>query len=93
MVQVVRYHSTGVVALICPSYLSEEHHLTIVPVSTLNHILLQESDIHAEVDLKGISDLDVLSREATTKAYHCVLPDNDTLRRPGGNVPAYVNHH
>ncbi len=92
MVQVVRCHTTGVGALVCPSYLSEEHHLTMVPVRTLNHVLLQEGGIHAEVYLKGDSDLEILPREATTKAYHCVLPDNDTLR-PRDKVPAQGNHH
>ncbi len=67
MVQVGRCH-TGVGALICPSYLSEEHHLAMVPISILNHVLLQEGGILAEVYLKGNSDLEVLSREATTKA-------------------------
>ncbi len=92
MLQVVRCHITGVGALVCPSYLSEENHLDMIPVGTLNLVLLQEGGIHAEVDLKGNSDLEVLSREATTKAYHCVLPDNDTLR-PGGKVPAQGNQH
>ncbi len=82
----------GVGAHICPSYLSEEHHLAMVPVDTLNHVLLQEGGIHAEVNMKDNSDLKVLSLEATTKAYHCVLLDNDTLR-PRGKVPAQRNHH
>ncbi len=56
-------------ALVCPSYLSEEHYLAMVPVGTLNHVFLQEGGIHAEVDLKGNSDLEVISREDTTKAY------------------------
>ncbi len=92
MVQVVTCDTTGVGALVYPSYLSEEHHLAMVPVGTLNHILLQEGGIHAEVDLKGNSDLEVFSREATTKTYRCVLPDNETLR-PGDKVPAQGNHH
>ncbi len=91
MVQVVRCH-TGVGALVCPSYLSEEHHLAMVPVYTVNHVLLQEGGIHAEVDLKCNSDSDILSREAITKAYHCVVPDNDILR-PSGKVPAHGIHH
>ncbi len=55
MVQVVRCHTTGVGAL------------TMVPVSTPNQVLLQEGGIHAEVDLKDNSDMEVLSREATSK--------------------------
>ncbi len=92
MVQVVRCHTTGVVGALCPSYLSEEHHLAMVPLGTLDHVLLQGRGIHAEVDMKGNSDLEVFSRKITTKAYHSVLPDNETLR-PGDNVPAQGNHH
>ncbi len=47
-----------------------------VLVGTLNYFLLQRGggDIHAEVDLKGNIDFEVLSREDTTKAYHCYSP-------------------
>ncbi len=58
MVQVVRCLTIGVGALICQNYFSEEHYLAMVPV----------------VDLKGNSDFEVLSREATTKAYWSMCP-------------------
>ncbi len=92
MVQVVRCHTTGVVGALCPSYLSEEHHLAMVPLGTLDHVLLQGCGIHAEVDMKGNSDMDVFSREATTKGTIVILRDNDTLRLGGIVLPQGNNH-